>query len=131
MEAREFGRLCIECAEAIAPSYGEDLVACVRTEIWGGDRSGVPRHMGLGLDVGEITGIASLLVSMLSVAISAADFWLKRPDLAAGAEDPEADVAAVERALERELADLGREQRAVASRLKADICAWMRKRAQR
>lgn len=126
MEARQFAQLCIECAEAIAPSYGDGLVACVRTELLGGDRSGTPRHMGIGLDVADICGVAGLLVSMLGVAVDVTDFRLPRRKAAPEPESPEAQVAEVERALDRELANLGREQRAMGLRLKADICAWMR-----
>jgi hypothetical protein len=149
MERSEFEALCIECARDLEASYGKGLVESVHAEL-AGQYSGRSRNMGT-LSVGDITSIASLIVSMASLVVayitmkhsqkSSGDMESgavtpapgAAPKPAAPAELPEmsADVPRATQALDEAVDELGDQQRTVAIRVKVDFCAWLTRRSTR
>ena len=118
MNHEDLAKLCIDCAEALAPQYGDTLPATVRAELWGGTHSGTPRHMNEMLS--HSVDIAGLVISMVSLAVTLMD--------RKGQSGPVA-IGAVEQAIDGEIEDLGDLQKEPARKLKREICEWLQSRA--
>jgi hypothetical protein len=141
MKRAEFEQFCLACARDLEPKYGDGLVPHVETALWGGARSGSARHMGIPVSIADLSGIGTLLVSMLGTAIAYVE--MKRGETGGKSSKPEeteqtspvptfsADVTKIEQAFSEAIADLGREQQAAAKALAREICAWMRDRSNR
>ncbi len=151
MMRSEFEALCVACARDLQERYGDGLVDSVRAALVDGERSGRPRDM-ITLSVNDVTGIASLIVSMASLVV--AYISLKEAQKSSGAPtqhaddaptqgaDPQttapdelpqisADLPRIERTLDEAVADLGEGQRTVAIQVKLEFFAWLTRRSKR